>query len=142
ARGAVFEYLRDEIGVRNIISHHDALANVRADGGHIGTDEGVSFGLPVVANLVAKLKLINRTLTANQLKRVVIDTADIDPGFETQCIAGGIINPLRAYLAAFDNEVSTDGTFHHDYRPTIAAGPEPRRVYYTFFHMDTEGLAL
>jgi hypothetical protein len=142
ARTALRELLNDQINIRGIVSHRDELRAVTLDGGHIGSDEGVSFGLPIVANLAAKLALINNNLTANQLKRIIIDTADIDPGFETQCIARGIINPLRAYLAAYDNEVSVGGHLHHDYRPTVAAIDEARRVYYTFFYMDAEGLAL
>src|SRR5262249_23129713 len=80
---------------------------------HVSRDNGVSFGLPIVANIAAKLKLLNRDLTANQLKRILVDTSDLDEALKATCIAGGVVNPLRAYFAALDGEVTTRGEEPH-----------------------------
>lgn len=141
ARVAVQQLLNETIERKNLRAHRTELAKIQPDTPNVASDDGVSFGLPVVANIAAKLKLINSTLTPNKLKRIIIDTSDIDPGFESQCVARGIVNPLRAYLAAFDNVVSTGGTAHHDVAvATDGALAENRRIYYTFFYMDPQGL--
>ncbi|MCY1058878.1 hypothetical protein [Nannocystis sp. SCPEA4] len=141
-RDTLYKLIRDRVQLKNLGTHREELAKLEATAPNISSDDGVSFGLPVVSNIAAKLKLINDTLTANQLKRILIDTSDIDPGFENQCIARGIVNPLRAYLAAFDGDVSTGGRLHHDFAPVKSSLPENRRVYYTFFYMDAQGLAV
>jgi hypothetical protein len=139
-RIALYAWLRGRLELKNIGSHCEGLRIAMVDNFDISSDDGVSFGLPVVANIAAKLKLIESDLTPNQIKRILIDTSDLDPGFESQCIAQGIVNPLRAYLAAYDKDVSSGGRLHHDFAPvkTLAIA-EARRVYFTLFYMDSQG---
>lgn len=68
----------------------------------LSRDEGVSFGVPVVANIAAKLKLIAPGLTPAQIKSLLIDTSDHVSGLKATSISQGVVNPLRAYFAAFD----------------------------------------
>jgi hypothetical protein len=42
----------------------------------VSSDVGVSFGIPLVANLVAKMRLINRHLPAAQIIQILIATSD------------------------------------------------------------------
>ncbi|HHK42085.1 MAG TPA: hypothetical protein ENJ50_06680 [Planctomycetaceae bacterium] len=75
---------------------------IRSTEDDIDRDAGISFGVPVLANIAAKMKLIHPGITAAETKSLIIDTSDRDPGFEELCRAKGVVNPLRAYLAAFD----------------------------------------
>lgn len=135
--------IRSRIDTMQIAAAYDELKSVRAARDDMASDEGVSFGLPIVANVAAKLKLVRGDLTPNELKRILIDTSDRDPGFESQCIAKGMVNPLRAYLAAFDRDVSTGGRDPHD---AVAVPnrlvPANRRVYYSLYYMGADGLRL
>ena len=111
-------------------------------GTHFSRDEGVSFGLPIVANIAAKLKMIRPGLTANELKRILIDSSDRDPALGNRCIAGGVVNPLRAYFAALDGTVTSRGRDPHlAFRQRAPSGAnERRRIYFTFYYMEAEGL--
>ncbi|WP_434420362.1 S8 family serine peptidase [Nannocystis pusilla] len=142
-RPVVKSVIESRIRSMDIEPAYEELRAARAAGNDMATDDGVSFGLPIVANVAAKLKLIRGDLTPNELKRILIDTSDRDPGFENQCIAKGIVNPLRAYLAAFDRDVSTGGRDPHEVVPAPSPRvPEARRVYYSLFHMGPDGLRL
>ncbi|KIG15573.1 hypothetical protein DB30_05447 [Enhygromyxa salina] len=119
-----------------------ALAEIEGaeDGSGVASDAGVSFGLPIVANVAAKAKLIRSTLEANHLKRLLIDTSDYTRGFESECLAKGVINPLRAYFAAYDNAVVADGTDPRSAPPPVDLTiDEARRIYYYFYYMNAEG---
>lgn len=106
----------------------------------VAVDNGVSFGLPIVANVAAKLQLIRRTLKARHLKRVLIDTSDYTTGFENECLAKGVVNPLRAYFAAYDDAVVAGGTDPRTAPPAVDDTIDPeRRIYYYFYYMDAEG---
>lgn len=110
------------------------------DGTGVAVDNGVSFGLPIVANVAAKLKLLRRTLVANQLRRILIDTSDYTKGFESECLAKGVVNPLRAYFAAYDDRVVAGGTDPRTQPPAVDDTIEPeRRIYYNFYYMNPEG---
>jgi hypothetical protein len=107
----------------------------------LDSDTGVSFGLPIVSNIAGKLKMIRSTLTPNDLKRILIDTSDYDsPEFQNLCLARGIVNPLRAYYAAYDDYVFREGRDVRDPRPLVEK--TARKIFYTFYYMNREGLAL
>ena len=113
------------------------------DGLSVAVDNGVSFGLPVVANTAAKLKLLRGALTGKQLRRLLIDTSDYTPGFESECLAQGVVNPLRAYFAAYDGDVENGGTCPRSTPPKADSSlTADRRVYYTFFVMNPQGRSL
>jgi hypothetical protein len=133
--------LRERANAMEVNPAYEELKNAESAKG-LANDDGISFGLPIVANIAAKLRLIQGDLTPNKLRRIMVDTSDYDPGFENQCMAKGIVNPLRAYFAAFDNNVSAGGKDPREYKVEPEAIDEARRVYYTVFHMGAENLRL
>ncbi|PCC73652.1 Subtilase family protein [Nannocystis exedens] len=133
--------VKDEIKIKDLDAAYKDL-HASLAGTHVSKDLGVSFGLPMVANIAAKVKLINRDLSAPELKRVLVDTSDRDEALTARCVAGGVVNPLRAYFAAFDDEVAYAGLeVHAAFRQAQPKGKDERRtIYYTFFYMHAEGL--
>ncbi len=71
-------------------------------GGNTHSDEGISFGVPVIANIASKLKMLCPALTGKQVRNLLINASDVSEGLEGLSKAKGVLNPLRAYLAAFD----------------------------------------
>jgi hypothetical protein len=56
-------------------------------------DDGVSFGIPMVANVAAKMMLIMPTLTPREIIAIMKATAE-------QCEAGPVLDPTHCYEAA------------------------------------------
>lgn len=144
-RGTTLPAVKDAIVKRaNMYGADRAYADLQLVGTGVAPDLGVSFGLPIVANIASKLKLIRGDLTPSKMRRVLVDTSDLDPGLESKAMARGVVNPLRAYLAAYDNEVSEGGTDPRNQPPVtdITVVDDRRRIYYTFFYMGDDGLRL
>ena len=78
-------------------------------GSEIGFEAGVSFGLPVIANIAAKMRLINPEITAAQivdiLKKQAVSTGTED--LSEVSSSGGIVDPLKAYEAAHRLKLSS-----------------------------------
>ncbi|MCY1070191.1 S8/S53 family peptidase [Nannocystis sp. RBIL2] len=133
--------VKDEIKIKDLDAAYKDL-HASLAGTHVSKDLGASFGLPMVANIAAKVKLLSRDLSAPELKRVLVDTSDRDEALAARCVAGGVVNPLRAYFAAFDEEVAYAGMeVHAAFRKPQPTGKDDKRtIYYTFFYMHAEGL--
>jgi hypothetical protein len=56
-------------------------------------DSGVSFGIPMVANVAAKMMLIMPALTPRDIIAIMKSTAEA-------CAAGGVMDPVRCYQEA------------------------------------------
>jgi hypothetical protein len=68
-----------------------------------GSESGVSFGLPVVANIAAKMRLISPTITAAEIVAILRDHAVQDrdkPELTHLSKSGGIIDAEEAYRLA------------------------------------------
>ncbi len=142
-RDTVNRKIIDEMQVKGIVPTYQEVLAAQNNYTGLAGDKGVSFGLPVVANIAAKLKLLRAAITSNGMRRVLIDTSDYSRGFEAHCLARGIINPLRAYFAAFDNIIAQNGVDPRVGGPAVDDDiDEARRLYYSVFHMDVEGRQL
>lgn len=62
--------------------------------------DGTSFASPIVASIAASMLEANPTLTPQQLKRILIDTAERVPGIEVERQGWGVVVPRRAVEVA------------------------------------------
>jgi serine protease AprX len=62
--------------------------------------DGTSFASPIVASIVACMLEANSALTPQQVKRILIDTAERVPGVEIERQGWGVVAPRRAVEAA------------------------------------------
>lgn len=95
-----FPFLREQFGMdQDTEELNRKLGNLN----HLTSGEnGVSFGLPVVANMVAKMMLIYPEITSAQLYDVVVNQAvqERDGALKNQSKSRGMIDPKRAYEIA------------------------------------------
>ena len=63
--------------------------------------DGTSFASPIVASIAACMLEANPRLTPQQLKRILIDTAERVPGIEVERQGWGVVDPRRAVEIAF-----------------------------------------
>jgi serine protease AprX len=62
--------------------------------------DGTSFAAPIVASIAACMLEANSLLTPQQVKRILIETAERVPDVEVQRQGWGVVNPRRAVEAA------------------------------------------
>lgn len=62
--------------------------------------DGTSFASPIVASIAACMLEANPTLTPQQVKRILIDTAERVPGIEVERQGWGVVVPRRAVEVA------------------------------------------
>ncbi len=67
--------------------------------------DGTSFAAPIVASLVACMLQANPDLTPQQIKRVLIQTAERLPHYEVDRQGWGVINPRVAVEAALQMRI-------------------------------------
>lgn len=89
-------------GPRPMLPQQPDQPNLRSVDDDLLRDDGISFGVPIVANICAKLKLLHPALTPAQIKAILIDTSDLVNDFKNLSISRGIVNPLRAFFTAYD----------------------------------------
>ncbi len=58
--------------------------------------DGTSFAAPIVASVIACMLEANPTLTPQQVKRIIIDTAERLPNIEVDRQGWGVVSPRRA----------------------------------------------
>ena len=63
--------------------------------------DGTSFASPIVASTIACLLEANPRLTPQQVKRILIDTADRVSGIEVERQGWGVVSPSRAVAVAW-----------------------------------------
>jgi hypothetical protein len=63
------------------------------------SDTGVSFAIPQVANVAAKMFLLDPTLTAAEVKQIILSTATTHPNLAALNSTGGYLNPKGCYDA-------------------------------------------
>lgn len=71
--------------------------------GTIGTESGVSFGIPVIANVAAKIALINPSLSASDIRTILMETADRPDNLDGLS-RSGVVNPAAAYEKAMEDK--------------------------------------
>ena len=90
----------------NITAIQQDIQNLRAqensDGALIAGESGVSFGIPIVANIAAKMKLINPDLTGPQIHEILMATVSSNPNIDGLSESGGMVDPAAAYAVAFN----------------------------------------
>jgi serine protease AprX len=62
--------------------------------------DGTSFAAPIVSSVAAQMLEANPELTPQQIKRILITTAERLPHYEVDRQGWGVINPKRAVAAA------------------------------------------
>lgn len=68
---------------------------------YITAESGVSFGIPIMANIAAKMRLIHPQITPTQIRDIMLNVAVSKTGeLADQSISGGVIEPVTAYAAA------------------------------------------
>ncbi|HEV7745836.1 MAG TPA: S8 family serine peptidase [Pyrinomonadaceae bacterium] len=65
--------------------------------------DGTSFASPIVASIVACMLEANPALTPQQVKRILIDTAERVPGIEVERQGWGVVVPRKAVQIALNN---------------------------------------
>lgn len=61
---------------------------------------GTSQAAPLVAGVASEIKAINPTLTATQIKQIILATVDVKTHLKGKVASSGVINPDRAFEAA------------------------------------------
>jgi hypothetical protein len=82
---------------------YDRTAPLKPEKGELVTDDGTSFACPMIANIVAKMLLINPRLTPPELIAILVETAESCPGLGGKCEAGGMADPVAAYNKAVES---------------------------------------
>ena len=62
--------------------------------------DGTSFAAPIVASIAACMLEANPSLTPQQVKRILMETAERVPGVEPERQGAGVVVPLRAVEVA------------------------------------------
>jgi serine protease AprX len=62
--------------------------------------DGTSFAAPIVSSIAAQMLEANPKLTPQQIKRILISTAERLPGYEVDRQGWGVVDPRRAVEAA------------------------------------------
>lgn len=62
--------------------------------------DGTSFASPIVASIAACMLEANPTLSPQQVKRILIDTAERVPGIEVERQGWGVVSPRKAVAVA------------------------------------------
>ncbi|MBK8039541.1 MAG: S8 family serine peptidase [Verrucomicrobiaceae bacterium] len=75
-------------------------------GGGYGTLSGTSMATPHVAGACALLKAHRSTLTASEIKGLLMQSVDTLPALSGKCVSGGRLNVHKALLAASDLTIS------------------------------------
>ena len=63
-------------------------------------ESGVSFGLPIVANIAAKMLIINPALTASDIKRLLMQNVTKNEAMRDLSKSQGMVDPEKCYAAA------------------------------------------
>ena len=79
-----------KLGQENLITRHYKYV------------DGTSFSAPIVSSLAAQMLEANPALTPQQIKRILIRTAERLPGYEVDRQGWGVINPRQAIEAALN----------------------------------------
>src|SRR5882724_11987021 len=69
--------------------------------------DGTSFASPIVASIAACMLEANPALTPQQVKRILIDTAERVPGVEVERQGWGVVAPRKAVEIALGSTVQT-----------------------------------
>jgi len=64
--------------------------------------DGTSFAAPIVSSVIAQMLEANPRLTPQQIKRILISTAERLPHYEVDRQGWGVVNPRQAVEAAFN----------------------------------------
>jgi serine protease AprX len=67
--------------------------------------DGTSFAAPIVSSVVAQMLEANPTLTPQQIKRILISSAERLPHYEVDRQGWGVLDPRRAVEAALNFKV-------------------------------------
>ncbi|MBS1794414.1 MAG: S8 family serine peptidase [Acidobacteria bacterium] len=86
--------------IRQIIALKIRRENVIT--GHYKYVDGTSFAAPIVSSVAAQMLEANPALTPQQVKRILISTAERLPHFEVDRQGWGVIDPRRAVEMALD----------------------------------------
>ncbi len=84
--------------IRQIIALRIRLENVITQ--HYKYVDGTSFSAPIVSSVVAQMLEANPYLTAQQVKRILIGTAERLPHYEVDRQGWGVVDPRRAVQLA------------------------------------------
>jgi len=71
--------------------------------------DGTSFAAPIVSSLVAQMLEANPSLTPQQIKRILISTAERLPQYEVDRQGWGVVDPRRAVERALTFDLSRGG---------------------------------
>jgi serine protease AprX len=66
--------------------------------------DGTSFSAPIVSSVIAQMLEANPNLTPQQIKKILISTAERLPGYEVDRQGWGVLDPRRAVEAALNTE--------------------------------------
>ncbi|MCS6885537.1 MAG: S8 family serine peptidase [Acidobacteriota bacterium] len=70
--------------------------------GHYKHVDGTSFAAPIVSSVVAQMLEANPSLTPQEVKRILIKTAERIPGVDTDRQGWGVVNPRSAVAQALE----------------------------------------
>ncbi len=70
--------------------------------GHYKHVDGTSFAAPIVSSIVAQMLEANPSLTPQEVKHILIKTAERIPGVETDRQGWGVVNPRSAVARALE----------------------------------------
>lgn len=90
--------------LRQLITIKQREGNVISQ--HYKYVDGTSFASPIVASIAACMLEANPKLTPQQLKRILIDTAERVPGVEVERQGWGVVSPRKAVEVALLTHVN------------------------------------
>ncbi|HMO79175.1 MAG TPA: S8 family serine peptidase [Pyrinomonadaceae bacterium] len=86
--------------VRQIIALKRRHENVITK--HYKYVDGTSFSAPIVSSIVAQMVEANPSLSPQQIKRILITTAERLPHYEVDRQGWGVVDPRKAVMAAYE----------------------------------------
>lgn len=73
--------------------------------------DGTSLSAPAVSGVAALVLSRNSTLSASEIREVLIDTADAKPALAGKCVSGGRVNAYAAVTAAPTTPMAVDDAY-------------------------------
>ncbi|HZT60387.1 MAG TPA: S8 family serine peptidase [Pyrinomonadaceae bacterium] len=99
---------------------------------------GTSMATPFIAGTVALMLDADITLTPDEIKQILVDTASRMPGYDEWEVGAGYVNVYAAVDKTFNRSKSYGQNFSHNFNETFTvSGPAPEQV-----HVDYDPTAL
>ncbi|PKL61210.1 MAG: hypothetical protein CVV31_12595 [Methanomicrobiales archaeon HGW-Methanomicrobiales-2] len=99
---------------------------------------GTSMATPHVSGVAGLVRSVNASLSATEMKEIILDTVDTKPAYTGKMVSGGRVNAYEAVRAAAPvtaqppSIVSNKDSVIHSYNFIVTVSGEPSRPYWLY----------